>query len=914
MSIATESLAVRWLNRLADAVYLYPRLFFYPQVVLLAACVFYTVKHLEFNTSRRDLVGANKKYHQNYLQFRQEFPGQDDLVAVVESEDMEKNRQFVERLGARLEAETNLFKDVFYKGDLKLMGPKALLFLPEKTLGELQQTLRNYRPFIQTFSQANSLNALFRLLNQQFRTTKREASAETDSLIKAFPALERIVQQAADSLTRPGQPPSPGVNALFGAGQEAERQMYITFANGRIYLVTARTRAETLNRQAVARLRELLRETQSEVPGLNVGMTGEPVLEVDEMAQSQRDTLLASVVSLVLVALIFIYGYNETGRPIKATICLIVGLGYTMGFTTLVVGHLNILTITFVPMLIGLAIDFGVHLITRYEEELRQGRSERDALRKAMVYTGMGIFTGAFTTAGAFLAMGATDFKGIREMGIISGGGLLVCLVPMMTLLPVLLLRGRQNVLDHQLTQAIEKRARLERLWLERPLTMAGITATVCLLALTQFPKVYFDYNLLNMQSKGLPAVEFEKKLINSASKSVLYGAIITHSLEEAVALESRLTNLSTVASVESMGRFLSENQNNKLEMIAQIKKELAAVRFAEVDAQPVNVKELGQTLDFFKSYLGLAAGEVQKEGDTALEKQLRSLRGSVSQWQVRMARGHPVEMAAKLGAFQKALLEDIQDTFDAIKNQDNRGPLRVEDLPPALRNRFIGRTGKLLLQVYPKEDVWQRDKQEAFIRQLRTIDPEATGTPVQLYEYTTLLKNSYVEAAGYSLLAILILVFIHFRTLSSVVLVLLPVLIGTIWMVGFMGWFDIPFNPANIMTLPLVIGIGVTNGIHILNRFAEEKSPGILAKSTGKAVLVSGLTTIAGFGSLILARHQGIASLGYVMSVGTGTCMLAGLTFLPALLNLLTRQGWRLNKKPSDDDARTALGPEKPR
>jgi len=106
------------------------------------------------------------------------------------------------------------------------------------------------------------------------------------------------------------------------------------------------------------------------------------------------------------------------------------------------------------------------------------------------------------------------------------------------------------------------------------------------------------------------------------------------------------------------------------------------------------------------------------------------------------------------------------------------------------------------------------------------------------------------------------------------------------------MGFFGVPFNPANIMTLPLVIGIGVTNGIHILNRFAEEQTPNILARSTGKAVLVSGLTTIAGFGSLILGEHRGIRSLGYVMSVGLATCMIAGLTFLPAILNLIQR--WR--------------------
>ena len=185
------------------------------------------------------------------------------------------------------------------------------------------------------------------------------------------------------------------------------------------------------------------------------------------------------------------------------------------------------------------------------------------------------------------------------------------------------------------------------------------------------------------------------------------------------------------------------------------------------------------------------------------------------------------------------------------------------------------------------------------------------TGTPVQLYEYTSLLKKSYQDAALYALAAISLLVLFHFRSLSALLLALLPVAIGGIWLGGFMGYYGVPFNPANIMTLPLVIGIGVTNGIHILNRFAEEQQPSILGRSTGKAVLVSGLTTCAGFGSLILAQHRGIATLGEVMTVGVAACMIAGLVVLPAILTLLSR-GQR--KQPSADNARSTLGREEPR
>ena len=905
---------MRLLTALAGAVQRHPRWFLWPQVLLFIACVAYTALRLDFSASRDDLVGADKKYHRNFLNFKKEFPGQDDLVVIVESERPEKNRQFVERLGTRLEAETNLFTDIFYKGDLKLMGPKALLFVPEKDLLELRKTLMEFKPFVQKFAVTTNLASLFQLVNTQFRTAKRETNAENDSLVSALPALGRIIGQAADSVLRPGTPPSPGLAALFGDSAEAEQEIYITFNHGRLFLVTAHARSEKLNEAAVVRLRELVTETQKEVGGVNTGITGEPVLELDEMNQSQSDTLLATVVSLVIVVLIFIYGYSETGRPIKATVCLIVGLGYTMGYTTLVVGHLNILTITFAPILIGLAIDFGVHLVTRFEEELRHGRTEREAIEKAMVNTGLGIFTGCFTTAGAFFAMGITDFRGIQEMGIISGGGLLICLVPMMTLLPVLLLRGRQNVIDRNLPQAVEVRARVERLWLDRPVTVVLVTVALCAASVWQFRTIYFDYNLLNMQSAGLPAVVFEKKLINSASNSVLFGAVVANSLPEATALEKRLGALPAVANVRSMSQFLGEDQTEKLKLIRSIKTVVAEIEFAPADRAPVEVAGLSQTLFSLQGYLGAASAEVKKEGDTKLLQQLQEVSAAITLLRKRIFSADAGVAAAQLAAFQQALLDDLRETFRTIQIQDDREGLRAADLPAPLRNRFIGRTGKYLLQVYPKDDVWQRGPQAEFVRQLRTVDPDATGTPVQLLEYTTLLKDSYVEAAYYSLIAIAILVYVHFRSLACVVLALLPVLIGAVWMGGVMGWRGIPFNPANIMTLPLVVGVGVTNGIHILNRFAEERNPGILAKSTGKAVLVSGLTTIAGFGSLVLAEHQGIASLGFIMAVGTTTCMFAGLTFLPAVLNLLLRWGWRLKKEPSGDNALPPLGQSEPR
>ncbi|MDB6055043.1 MAG: putative exporter of the superfamily [Verrucomicrobiales bacterium] len=896
MSEVRPSFAEKMLSALARSIFRNRALYFYPQLFLLLLAAFYTWNFLGIDTSRDNLVGSDKSYHKIFLDFHKEFPAQDDIVAIVESESLEKNRQFVERLGSKLELETNLFTDVFYKGDLKMMGHKALLFVPEDSLKELQQTLNDYKPFIKQFTFATNLTSLFELVNKQFGTASREANEANESMIKALPALERIIKQGTEAMRHPGNAPSPGLTALFGSGEDVEKEMYITFANGRLYLVTCRALTDKLNEDAVLRMRQLVRETQFEITGINVGITGEPVLEFDEMGQSQHDSTIASIVSLVICALIFIFGYKETGRPLKATLCLIVGLGYTMAFTTAAIGHLNLLTITFVPILIGLAIDFGVHLISRYEEELRIGKTEVEAMEKALVYTGQGIFTGALTTAGAFLAMGITDFKGIQEMGIICGGGMLLCLIPMMTMLPAMLLKGNQNSLDHQKGPDPVKRASIERLWLDRPRTVMLVTICISVVCGLQFRKVYFDYNLLNMQSKGLPAVVFEQKLVNSGSKSVLFAAVIATNLDQAQDLTARLKQLPSVGSVESMSLYLAENQTNKLQLVRQIKEGVASVHFASLDKSPINLLDLSRTLWALQGYLGLAIDETVKS-EPKLSQQLASLKETIGEFR-KQALLPQSEIPARLEQFQNALFSDIHQTFTTLAEQDSSAPLSISDLPPALRNRFIGVHNHYLLQVYPKKDIWQRDNQAEFIKELRTVDSNVTGTPVQLLEYTGLLVKSYLQAAKYALIAIALMVLIHFRSFVCVLLALLPVLIGTIWMLGLMGLADIPFNPANIMTLPLVIGIGVTNGIHILNRYKEEQNPEMLAKSTGKAVLVSGLTTVAGFGSLMLAKHQGIASLGFVMSVGIATCLIASLTFLPALLILLGKKGWKLGQK----------------
>lgn len=889
-------LAERILGRLAQWVIDYPRWLIWPQWILILACPLVTALHLGFNTSRNDLVGHDKKYHQIYLKFLEEFESPEDLVVLVQSENFDKSREFIERLASRIQSETNLFHRTYFKGNLSSLGSKALYFLDDATLEKLDQTLKEFAPFLGQFATATNLPSLFSNINQTFSRAISATDDENQQLADTLPALDRIVTQAVEATVRPGSPPSPGVEALFGDSEAAAQSQYISYDDGRLLLLTTQPRSAKL-KPVIQSLRRFTEETRLEVSGVNAGITGEPVLEFDEMQQAQSDMIQASLISFILVALVFIFGYHETGRPLKTSLGLMIGLAYTMGYTTLTIGHLNILTITFAPILIGLAIDLGIHLVSRFEEELNAGATKESAIRVSLVETGKGIFSGALTTSGAFFAMAFTDFDGIKEMGIITGGGMLLCLIPMMTILPVLLLKGKQVCIDSKNASKKPLRHHVEQLWLTHPGKILILTLALTAFSAAMIPNARFDYNLLHLQTDGIASVNLEKKLLSAASKSILYCASVADSAEEAMERKRKFEQLDTVASVDTLADILNRDPNTGNPLRQSIAQTAQSLEWLPMDTSPIHSKELRMELWALTGYLRMALNRVDAEQNPKLFRDISSLIASVQNLREILNNSKKSHAFPQLQKFQSALLADIRDMFSHLATQNTSSQLTQDDLPEALRSRLIGRNGKYLLQVFPNTDIWERPNQEKFVTQLRQIDPDITGTPVQLFEYTSLLVQSYLDAGKYAIIAIIILTLIHFRSIVAVTLALLPVFMGAIWTIAWMVFNNIPFNPANIMTLPLVIGIGVTNAIHILNRYAEEGKIEFLSLSTGKAVIVSGLTTIAGFASLTLAKHQGISSLGMVMSFGVAACMIAALAFLPAALHFLQKLGWKLHK-----------------
>ena len=690
------SLAQRLFGGFAQLVCRFPLAFVLPQLVLVGLCAQYAWSELEFRTQRNDLVEAERSHHRNFLEYRENFQSQDDILVMVESGDPEKNRQFVERLGARLEAEPELFASVFYKGNLGMLGSKALYFVEDNSvIGTMEERLREARPLIESFAHVDGLEPLLEEINLRFRTASDPSGGEADwsAMIQGLEALERILVQAEAALARPGLPPSPGVEMLFAGGAKAERERYITFQEGRVYLVTARPVSREEESKAIDRMDRLVAMTRAEVPGVNAGITGAAVLSLDEMRQSQKDTLRATVVTILLVLALFAAAYREFRRPLMATLCLLAGISYTLAFTTLAVGHLNILTIAFLPMLVGLAIDFGIHLVTRYEEELDLGLDHQGAMSKAMVRTGQGILTSCLTTAGAFFAMTLTGFKGIREMGIITSGGLLLSLYPMMTILPALLLRFRGASRPPRKRRI--SRSRIEALWLGSPARIALVASLLAAASLVLLPRIRFDYNLLNMQSPGLPSVQLEMRFLEISDKSVLFALVIAGSLEEARALEAEIAALPTVSGTDSLVKVLDRDPPGRREAIERLREAAADLEVPVLGDRPVDLDRLSQALSFFQGYLTMGARHLEgRDPQDPLIGRFRSLKEAAGSLQRRLDSRSEARTVQQLGAYLRALSEDVQATLGAIRSQDASGPPVREDLPGNLRDRFIGRGG----------------------------------------------------------------------------------------------------------------------------------------------------------------------------------------------------------------------------
>lgn len=622
-------------------------------------------------------------------------------------------------------------------------------------------------------------------------------------------------------------------------------------------------------------LRSILASVQKNHPGVTLQLTGLPVMENDEMRSSQNAMNWATWLSVLGVALFYIYFFRELRHPILAIIALFVGIGWSMAYITFFVGHLNILSMAFAVILIGLGIDFGIHYTSRYLTCRSEGNDTKTALIRTGKEIGPGILTGALTTAAAFFMAGATEFTGIAELGIIAGGGVLCCCFAALTVLPILI-----YMVDKNRPQEKFKTPRDPVFFHGNPKVIFFLSLLVIGVAACGLPKLYYDYNLLNLQPKGLESVALEMRLIEESKQSCWFAISMSDNEE---VLRDRIEKFSALPSVDHVEQLVTLISDEN-PLVRQIHEVLTKTP-SDVHQRPVLTKEdarkLYQCLEMARLCLtGKEEFMSYYERIEALQKQLLGMRLT--------------EYFARMTQYQESLARDLLAKLNKLEKISSPEPPSLSDLPKAYVDRMRAEDGTFLLKIYAKGDLWDMENLKTFVQEVRSVDPKVTGNPLQTYECSLQMKKGYQDAACYALGIVFILLMLDLRSLTDTFFALLPVVLGIVCTFGIMGYFNIPLNAANLIVLPLILGIGIDDGVHIMHDFHNSYKGGTyrISSSTSMSVILTSLTTILSFGTLMLAEHRGLQSLGMVLAIGTTCCWLASLLVLPSLLNLFFSSG----------------------
>ncbi|MBI4591198.1 MAG: MMPL family transporter, partial [Candidatus Rokubacteria bacterium] len=639
----------------------------------------------------------------------------------------------------------------------------------------------------------------------------------------------------------------------------------------------------TDNQEVIGAIRAAITRLREEFPGVRAGVTGAPALANDEMVTAFRDSQLALALAFAATLGLLVVRFRRVGTPLLLLATLTASLAWSVGIVTLTVGHLNIFSVMFLPIVVGVGIDYGTYLFFRYEEELGPGRPAAGALARAAASTGPGILLGAATASGTFYVLVLTEFRGIQEFGFVSGTAILAAFVAMLTLFPALLVLAERRrarprgagTMGAGLVLLLERLAR-------RPAAVLGFAGLLTVASLWGLHGVEFDYKLLNLQASGTESVIWEEKLLADAGRSGFVALSTTRTLEEVRRKREAFQALHSVSRVETILKLIPDRQPEKIGLIREFAPLVEGVRFGEPGA--LDARQLRTALRTLERRMDLAVTEAP-----GASPEIRAVLMEVRRLLESLDRKPPGPIRTALEPFQAEVYRDFVNKFRKLQRNLDPRPLGPDDAPPELRQKYVGRSGLFLLRIHPGVDIWSREGAERFVRDLRSVEPDATGSAVINYEAIRLMEKGYSQGMLLASLLVGGLSILLLGRLREAMLALAPLGLATLWTVGLVYLLGLKFNLANVWGLPLVFGTAAEYGLNVVVRWMEARAHGgpVLARSTVMAVVLNGLTTIAGFGSLMVADHRGIFSLGLLLTIGAGASLIASLVVLPALINL---------------------------
>ena len=875
-----------------------PRVTVLVAVLLAALSLAYASHSLGFRTGQSSLL-PRTGYMERYHEYERVFGDLDDLVIVVDAPSLPEAQAYAARLVQELRTRAVPLTRLTYRIDLKQFEGRALLYLPKERLAEIRDKIFDYQEFMEAFAGRPTLDQLIDGIATQIANSFVSGfldlglSDPKGSLDLRF--IDDLVTQVSGRLDRPAPYRSPfGSLFSFGGMDEASAGYFLSDDRRLLFILTRPRSDETSfssDQVAIDGIRQVVRDLRPDFPRVRVGVTGKPALSSDEMTAAFRGSEHAGVLGFALTLLLLLIAFVRPAKPIAMLLVLAISLCWAVGLATLVIGHLSLFSVMFISIVIGIGIDYGIYFLFRYEEELFLGRNLREALETTARRGGAGSLLGAVTAAATFFVLIATEFRGLQELGIIGGSAILLSWIAMMTVFPATLMLLDRRHAD-RVGQTMPRAMALEHVRVPfveqiagRPRLVLTLAIIISLLSVGGAFKVRFDYNLLNLQSKGTESVIWERRSLETAGRSGFAALASASSLEELRVKHQAFAKLKSVSEVDSVLLLIPDDQAAKRKLIEDFAPLVAPVRVGR--SRSVDVPRLTAALETLHRRVAIAAGEAPA-GE--IKTSLAATAGNIERLIVKLRQTEPEQAGPPLALLQYQVYRDFLGNFQRL--QANLAPREVKlgDLPDELRQKFVSPDGQLfLLRINPAVDIWELAGARRFVEELRTVDPDVTGTPVITYEAIMLMERSYRQATAYAIILVAVVNFLVIRRLRDTVLTLVPIALGLLWTVGVMALFGLKFTMGNIFALPLIIGTAAEFGLNVVLRFMEGRDHGgpLIARSTIMAVLFNGLTTIVGFGSMMVADHRGIFGLGLLLTIGTAATLFTSLVVLPVLLRL---------------------------
>jgi len=839
-------------------------------VVLAAAGLlgFYAVTHLGVDTSTAGLVRHSESYRLHRDRYKEAFPDAGkELLVVVEASTPEGARLAAERLVAHLRAETGLFSEVEWAGGGPFFDRHQLLYLDLADLEELVNELAEAQPLMARLSGEPTLPKLFETLALAAGPDAEEVPLELDAV---FARLARAIQASRENRSVPVS----WTELMSGRDfdEDERRQFIVTYPdldNGRWLMGDAAIEAV---RVAAAELR------LAENHGARVRLTGEVAFAHDERRSLQRDGILIAVLSLVLVAVVLWLGLRSVRLIGVSLITLLAGLAMTTAFAAAVVGDLNMISVAFAALYIGIGIDYAIHLGLRVREAQRAGGPPEEAIREVPAALAPTLLTCTVSTGIGFFAFIPTAYRGIAQLGLIAGTGIVITFALSVTFFPALLrlmryrARPPRPIAEHPVLR------RLAGVPQRHGVLIRMVTGVVAVVALLALPWVRFDFNPLNLRD---PASESIQTLVAVQSDPrVSYRAVnvLVDSADAEEALVRRFEDDPEIGRVRSFDSLLPENQEQKLALLDELALILGPGTLAvETATAPPTVEERRRALAEFAAVL--RGQPLSPAGE--------QLAGEAEAFLAVAAGAPPALRRERWDHLQAMLLGTLPEALRQLSSSLEADRIAPESLPGWLRDKWLGKGGERRVEIRPEESFLSGRTLERFVDGVQEAAPNAVGPPVAERSIGRAITKSFAQAVIIAVLLIAVLLLVVFRNAGDTLRVLATLGLTGLLTAAATVPLGIAFNFANVIAIPLLLGLGVDATIHLVRRWRKGalSVPDLLRTATARAVVISALTTMCSFSSLAFAGHRGMASMGHLLFAGTLLMLWVNLQLLPAFL-----------------------------